>query len=215
MKHLVLFAALIRALQVVVALEHDFFENVVIPADIVVALDESIYIKIRNPLESQTECAFKAPGDATFVQLSDDKCGIKIEKVQKFHAGVWRLRSTFKNASFETSIRGVSVVRVKARAKLSPPDNRVFSSDDDFAPQGVDLNYCFVSKTVGSSTLSEIEKKSCSLPTGLAPDYSEGFWNVRVGVEGESREISFSVNIHSTGERERPIKLISRDLHCR
>lgn len=202
MEHLLLFATLIHALRVVVSLERDFFESVVIPAEIVVAVDESIYMKIKNPLERQTECAFKAPDGNTFVQFSDDKCGIRIEKVQRYHAGVWKLKSTFRNSTYETSIKGISVVRVKERAKAPPLDNRAFSGGEDFAPSGVDLNYCYVSKTVGATKLSDIEKMKCSIPTGLGSDFAYGLWNVLVGVEGESREVSFSVNIQSMGEHE-------------
>lgn len=202
MKYLILLAALIH---LSLALGRDFFDTTVIPSDILVAVEESIYIKIKNPIASQTECSYKAPGKKeinspdTFVKFSDDKCGIRIDKVQKSHAGAWKLMSTFKNSSYESSIKGVSVVRVKERA-IVPRVDKIYAGSENFAPADVNMSYCYVTKTVGLAKLTEIDQMKCMVPQNLQDDFRDGEWNVRMGVDGESREITFTVNIQSTGK---------------
>lgn len=175
--HLVLFTVIFSFAQLILTL--DFFDDVVIPSEISVAVDESIFIKIKIPIESQTECEFQAPGKKeinpsdSFVKFSDDKCGIRIDKVQKAHDGVWKLISTFKNSTYENSIKGTSVVRVKDRAIVAQQDNRIFASTENVAPslEGYNLNYCYVSKSSGFSKMSEIDKMKCMIPQGLESDF--------------------------------------------
>lgn len=201
--HLRILAFLI---QTAFALEIDFYGSATFPADVIVALDESIYIKIRNPMEMQTLCTFKAPGRKVsldpdnFVTFSDDKCGIKIEKVQNFHAGAWTLMSTFKNLTYQNSVKGMSVVRVKqkAEATIVLPD-QVFSSLDNLAPKGYNLSYCHVTKEVGLTNMLVIDKDRCMIPQDIETDLKIGEWQVNMGVLGEPKEISFSVNIQSKG----------------
>lgn len=209
MKHLFLFAF---ALNGIFSLEEDFFDNIVIPSEVSITVDESIYIKIKNPIEKQTSCEYQAPGEKTpsstnsttvfGVSLNDDGCGIKIEKVKETHAGVWKLISTFKNGTFENTVRGTSHVTVKDKVVVSFDENRIYSSTDDFAPPNVDLNYCYVSKETGMmSKMTGIDTKKCMIPQDIEnEDFRNGEWLVRVGVKGVSNEISFSVNIQSTGE---------------
>lgn len=217
MKHLVAFAILINSCRIILSLDRDFFPSVVIPSEISIAVDESIFIRIKNPIEGQTSCSFQAPGRKeinladSFVQLSDDKCGIRINKVQKSHEGIWKLISTFKNSTFENSVKGTSVVNVKERIVV-PKDrkDRIFASTENFAPTGFNLSYCHVSKDAGFAKLSEIDKMNCMIPQDLDDDFREGAWLVKIGVQGESQEISYSVNIHSTGKISEQV--ISRDL---
>lgn len=214
MKHLVLFSLVVH---VVFSLDEDFFGSVVIPSDASITLDESIYIKLKNPIESQTKCEYQAPGKKDrnsrddYVKFTDDKCGIRIEKVQKFHAGVWKLISTYKNSTFENTIKGTSRVEVKDKIVIANLENRVFSPKDNFAPPNVDLSYCYVSKTVGMTTrMSEIDKTKCMIPQDIDNDeFTNGEWLVRLGVKGVTNEFSFSVNIQSTGEVENTHKQIS------
>lgn len=206
MKHRVLFV--IAAVKLFLAAGENFFGGVVLPTEISIAVDESIFIKIKHPLQEQNECIFQAPGKKElnptdlFVKFSDDKCGIRIDKVQKTHEGVWKLISSFKNATYEKSIKGTSLVYVKERLVVPPADNRIFASTENFAPtlQGYNLSYCYVSRDLGLSRMSEIYKEKCMIPQGLESDFRDGKWTVRMGVLGESAEVSFAVNIKSTGE---------------
>lgn len=206
MKHLKLFTIVILSFQVGVSVELGLFENAVIPSEILVSVDESIYIRMKNRVESQTSCTYKAPGmkeinkaDA-FVKFSDDECGIRIEKVQKTHVGIWKLILKFKNATHEGSVQGTSVIGVREPIVVAAvQENQIFASTDNFAPSGYPLNYCYVSKTTGSTKLSEIETVKCTIPQDLTEEYKTGIWNVRMGVEGVSKEVSFTVNIQSTG----------------
>jgi hypothetical protein len=186
----------------------DFFGGVVIPDVISITLDESIYIKMKRPIDRQTKCEYQAPGklDRNFpdfhVKFTDDVCGIKIDKVQKEHEGVWKLISTYRNATFESSIRGASLVTVKDRLEVSLDENRIYSPKDDFAPPNVDLNYCYVSKHDGiPSKISEIDPKKCMIPESLDnEDFQNGIWTVRLGLKGVTNEISYNVRVESTGE---------------
>ena len=206
MKHLVLFASLILSFEVGVSLELGLLESTVIPSEILVTVGESLYIKVKNPVASQTSCKYKAPGKKeinspdAFVKFSDDECGIKIEKVQQSHVGAWKLILTFKNSTHEGSIQGTSVVGVREPITVAVKRDQIFSSSENFAPTGYNLNYCFVSKTTGSMKLSEIETAKCMIPQGLNDEYRDGIWNVRMGVEGISKEVTFSVNIQAMGE---------------
>lgn len=207
MKHR-LFSLVIVAVKLISVSGEDFFGGVVLPTEISIAVDESIFIKIKKPIEAQTECSFQAPGKKevnpldSFVKFSDDKCGIRIDKVQRAHEGVWKLISKFKNSTHERSIKGTSLVYVKERLVAPEPDNRIYASTENFAPslQGYNMSYCYVSRSLGLLRLSEIDKTKCMIPQGLESDFRDGAWVVRMGVEGESAEVSFSVNIQSTGE---------------
>lgn len=202
MKHL-----LLLVLCVVSTRGEDLFANVVIPSDISITVDESIYIKIKSPFERQTKCEYHAPGKKDrnsldfFVKFTDDICGIKIEKVQKSHEGIWKLISTFKNATVETSIRGTSLVKVKNRIVVTHDKNKIFSVKDNFAPANVDLNYCYVSKHDGIPVkISEIDPKKCMIPeNAMNEDSQNGIWNVKIGVKGITNEISYTVNVQLTG----------------
>lgn len=206
MKHLLLFTIVVHV--VMISSLDDFFGSVVIPSDVSITLDESIYIKMKTPIQGQTKCEYQAPGKKErnfrdfFVQFTDDKCGIKIARVQKSHEGVWKLISTYKNASFETSIKGTSLVRVKDKIVVPQQEKRVFSPTDNFTPENVDLNYCYVSKEAGMvSKMTEIDTQKCMIPQDIDnDDFQNGEWSVRVGVKGVTKEISFSVIIQATGE---------------
>lgn len=215
MKHLSLFSLLVCSAYVAQALDMSFFDTVAMPSDISIAVDESIYLKIINPIEGQTGCSYKAPGKKElnsadpFVSFSDDKCGIKIEKVQKYHEGVWKLMSVFKNSSHENSIKGTSVVHVMDRVTVEKKQNQIFASDENFLPSGYDFNYCYVSRRLGFSKLSEINSMKCTIPQNLDNDFAEGEWVVNLGLSGMSNEVTYSVNIQSTGKIT---TIISRDL---
>lgn len=202
MKHLVLFIAIIHS---TFSLERDFFETVVIPSTLDVSVGRSIYIKIKNPIDTQTACAYKAPGQKetnsqdAFVKFSEDKCGIRIDNIQKSHAGAWQLISTFKNTSYETSIKGVSTVSVKESAVVEKPEQEVFTYTENFAPAGIGLSYCFVSRDLGYSKMSEIDKAKCMIPQDLSSDFREGEWDVRMGILGQPKEVTFTVNVQSIG----------------
>lgn len=222
MKHLVLFSV---AIHVVFSLNEDFFGSVVIPSDVSITIDESIYIKIQNPIERQTKCEYQAPGKKdrnsldsfdSFVKFTDDKCGIKITKVQKFHEGVWKLISTYKNSTFENTIKGTSRVEVKDKIVIPNQENRVFSPKDNFAPPNVDLNYCYVSKLTGMTTkMTGIDTTKCMIPQDIDnDDFQNGEWSVRVGVKGVTNEISFSVTIQSTGKFSCSILVIINIKKC-
>lgn len=206
MKHLMLFATLIYSIHFVVSVELGLFESTVIPSEILVSVGESVYIRVKNPVESRTSCSYKAPGKKeinpsdSFVAFTDDECGIKIDKVQLSHVGPWRLMLSYKNTTHEGSIQGTTVVSVREPIIVAAQTDRIYSSSDNFAPSGYNLNYCYVSKTTGSTKFSEIETSKCIIPQGLSEEYQEGTWNVRMGVEGVSKEVSFSVNIQSTGK---------------
>jgi hypothetical protein len=177
--HLFVFTVIFSFAQEILTLGSDFFDSVVIPSEISIAVDESIFIKIKNPIDSQTECKFQAPGKKeinpsdSFVTFSDDKCGIRIDKVQKLHEGVWKLISTFKNSTYENSIKGTSVVRVRDRVNVSQQSNRIFASTENVTPslEGYNLNYCYVSKNSGFTRMSEIDKMKCMIPQGLESDF--------------------------------------------
>ena len=202
MKHL-----LFLVLSVVATRGEDFFANVVIPSDISITVDESVYIRMKSPLERQTTCEYQAPGKKDrnspdfFVKFTEDTCGIKIEKVQKSHEGIWKLISTFKNATVETLIRGTSLVKVKNRIVVSHDENKIFSAKDNFAPANVDLNYCYVSKHDGIPVkISEIDSNKCMIPENARNEDSQnGIWNVKIGVKGITNEFSYTVNVQSTG----------------
>lgn len=180
MKHLVLFSALISA---ICTFELDFFDNEAFPSDILVSVDESIYIKLKNPIEGLvSECTYKAPGrkqfntSEVFLKFSDDVCGIQIEKVQKLHAGAWKLISTFKNSSHQSTVKGISIVRVKERVIFAEQDNQLLSisSMEDFSPLTQnEMSYCYVSKDLGLRKILEIEKSKCMIPE-IKPDFQEG-----------------------------------------
>lgn len=201
-----LFATFIVLIREGVSLELGLFESAVIPSEILVSVGESVYIRVKNPVESHTSCSYKAPGKKEinsydpFVTFTDDECGIKIEKAQHSHVGPWKLTLNFKNATHEGSVHGISVVGVKEPVVASKVEDQVFASTDNFAPSGYNLNYCYVSKTTGSTKFSEIETSKCTIPQGLNDEFRDGTWNVRMGVEGVSREVPFSVNIQSTGK---------------
>jgi hypothetical protein len=204
MKHLVLFTVVFHS---AFSLE-DFFGSVVIPSDISITLDESIYIKIKTPIEGQTKCEYQAPGKKDRnslefgVKVIGEGCGIKIEKVQRNHEGIWKLISTYKNATFENTIKGTSHVKVKEKIVVPFQENAVFSPKDNFAPPNVDLNYCYVTRDNGMpSKMTGIDTKKCMIPQDIDnEDFQKGNWSVRIGVKGVTNEISFSVNIQSTGE---------------
>lgn len=205
MKHLVFFAFC-----VVSTLGEDFFGNVVLPSDVSITLDEGIYIKMKTSIKqpSGAKCEYQAPGKKErnspdfFVKFTEDGCGIKIEKVQIEHEGVWKLISTFKNATFERIVRGASIVKVKEKIVLSHDEKKIYSPKDNFAPPNVDLNYCYVSKDDGiPMKLAELDPKKCMIPQNLAnDDLQNGKWTVHLGIKGVTNEISYSVNIQPTGE---------------
>lgn len=204
MKHLV--ALIIALINSAFALEKDFFESVVIPSTMEVPVDGSIYIKIKNPIKSQTACDYKPPGkkeinsDPSVVVFDKDKCAIRIERVQITHAGAWQLMSTFKNTTFETSIKGLSTVIVRESAAIVKPDQQVFSYTDNFAPMGAELSYCFVTRSLGDLKMSDIDMTKCMIPKDVPSYFQDGEWSVRMGIVGQPREISYSVNIQSSGE---------------
>lgn len=205
MKHLVLFVTLIKF---TLTIEQDFFDDVVFPSTIQVPIDGSVYIKVKNPVESQTTCAYKAPRKNelnppdTSVKFSEDKCGIRIDRVLKSHAGAWQLISTFKNSTYETSIKGLAILSVRESTVIVKPDHEMFSYEENFAPEGVDMSYCYVSRSLGFLKMSDIEMSKCMIPKGLmSTDFQDGEWNVRMGVIGETKEVSYSVNIRSKGKR--------------
>lgn len=194
--------------QVALSLE-DFFGNVVIPSEVSTTIDESIYIKMRTPIDKQTKCEYQAPGKKErnsldfFVKFTNDECGIKIDKLQKYHEGIWKLISTYKNSSLELSIKGTSHVKVKDKILVPNifTETAIFSPKDNFAPPNVELNYCHVVKDTGESLITEMDTKKCMIPENVGhKDFQNGLWKVRVGVKGVANEISYSVNIQSTGE---------------
>lgn len=201
MKHLLVVVLLVK---LIFTAEVDFYDSLVIPSDAVVAVDESIYIKLLSPIGGQTKCSYKAPGQKDldkpdpFVEFSDHRCGIKISKVQKTHAGLWKLISS---ANGKTSVMGTSVLVVRDAAVTAPSfASEIFSSADDFAPAGYNLSYCYVSRKIGSSQMSEINKHSCMVPQALPTDFIDGEWDVRLGLVGKSKEFEVSANIQSTGK---------------
>lgn len=208
--HSFLFLFIFASFEPIIALETDFFGGVVLPSEIAVAVEESIYLKIKKPIDMQTSCAYQAPGKKELnspdssVKFTDDKCGIRIDNVAKAHEGVWKLISTFKNSTFENSIKGTSVVKVKDRVQniLPKQENRIYASNENFAPflQGYNMSYCFVLKNAGSTKMVEIDNSKCMIPQDLDSDFRDGEWMVKMGVQGESQEISFSVNIQSKGK---------------
>lgn len=199
----------------VLTFAEDFFSNSLSPSDITITVDETIYLKIKNTIEGQTKCEYQAPGKKDrnsldfFVKFTDDACGIKIEKVQKSHEGVWKLISTFRNSSFESSIRGTSLINVKEKLVVQHED-KIYSPKDNFAPPNLDINYCYISKYDGIPLkISEINPQKCMIPEDIMnEDFQTGMWTVRIGVKGVANEISYSVNVQSTGERNDLLKLL-------
>lgn len=206
MKHLVLFVTLIYSVRVGVTLEPSLLENSIVPSEILVAVGESVFIRVKNHVESQTSCTYKAPGKKEInsfdssVKFSDDECGIRIEKVQQHHVGVWKLVLHYKNETHEGLIRGTSVIGVREPILIGKPNDQIISSSGSFAPDGYDLSYCYVSRTVGSTKMAEIESSTCRIPQDIHNEFREGTWNVRMGIEGVTEEISFTVNVQSTGK---------------
>lgn len=205
MKLLTLFISLIHT---ALTVERDFYGPTVIPSSSELSIGGSAYIKLKTVVDSQTACAYKAPGRkeinsaiASVKFSAEDKCGITIESVQKIHAGAWQLISTFKNSTYEMSIKGLSTIVVKESESIETPGKQFFSSDENFAPLGVDLSYCFVSKSLGRSKLSDIDNAKCVIPKDLSSDFRDGEWNVKLGVLGEPREVSYAVQIQSSGKR--------------
>jgi hypothetical protein len=206
MEHLLLFAFVSIFFQAIVSLEMDFFTSIVIPAQKTIAVDESIFIKMKNPVEGQKSCLYQAPGKKDFytpdpfVTKFDDVCGIRISKVQKNHEGIWKLISS----NDRTSVKGTAIIHVKDRVVIETKQNNlVYASNENFAPSGLDLSYCYVSKNAGfeiQSEMSEIDANKCMIPKNLEKDFTDGDWTVRLGIKGESKEISFAINIQSKGE---------------
>lgn len=181
----------------------NFYQNVVIPSNLIVTAGESVNIKIKVSVIEQVECFYQAPGQKMTNIPSDrvkywstEKCGIRINGILRSDTGVWKLM--YKSG--DSVIKGVSVIEVIDKIDTTI-DLQVYSPTDDFTPTDRQLDYCYVSKDSGIRKYAEIHNNACKIPEHLQEELESGLWNVHVGTKGQINEVTYKIEIRSAGRK--------------
>lgn len=172
------------------------------PSNITVVRGENVYLKLREVSTDQKECLYRSPGNEDLAITPNDRikswnegglCAITITDIQMEDAGFWRLTS--KNDDY--LIRGISIVNVVQRNDKFPAEIDDIVKFEDITPQ--DTNYCYVHRTNNeyASELSISEK--CYLPDHILDPKAQGVFNVIAGIKGQTKEITFEINIETKG----------------
>lgn len=183
--------------------QQNFYQNVVIPSNLIVTAGESVNIKIKVSVSEQVECFYQAPGQKMTNIPSDrvktwstEKCGIRINGILKSDNGVWKLM--YKSG--DSVIKGVSVIEVIDKIDTTI-DQQVYSPTDDFTPTDRQFDYCYVSKDSGIRKYAEIHNNACKIPEHLQEELESGLWNVHVGTKGQINEVTYKIEIRSDGRK--------------
>ncbi|CAO1390109.1 unnamed protein product [Diamesa tonsa] len=180
----------------------NFYQNVVVPSNLIVTAGESVNIKIKVTVSEQVECFYQAPGQKLTNIPNDrvnysstEKCGIRINGILKSDTGVWKLMYKSK----DNVIKGVSVIEVIDKIDTTI-DQKVYSPTDDFTPTDRELDYCYVSKDSGIRKYAEIDNNACKIPKDLQEELETGLWTVHVGTKGQINEVTYKIEIQSADD---------------
>ena len=181
----------------------NFYQNVVIPSNLIVTAGESVNIKMKVPFSDKVQCFYQAPGQKLtnittnrVKYWTTENCGISINGIIKSDSGVWKLMSK----SEDNVIKGVSVIQVINKIDTTI-EQQVYSPTDDFTPTDLQLDYCYVSKETGIRKYAEIHSNACKIPNNLQEDLESGLWNVHIGTKGQINEITYKIEIQSAGKK--------------
>lgn len=172
------------------------------PPNITVVRGETVYLRLKEVVPDQKECLYRSPGTEDLVITSNDRikswndggsCAITITDIQIEDAGFWRLTS--KNDA--NLLRGLSIVNVVQRNDDFPAEIDDIVKFEDLTPE--DTNYCYVHRTDNeqSSELPIYEK--CYLPDHILDPKAQGLFNVVAGIKGQTKELTFEINIETKG----------------
>lgn len=201
-------------------MNHRIMQGFIFPANVTVAIGESVHLKILHSMDEGDRCLYREPGSSddidvhapvTFrrelrtiptyasaqtrnLNVEATECGIKVLNVNPTDAGFWRL-TLMHGGHIIRGISMVNVIDVPTVPDTSDRDSIV--GLEEITPSGTD--YCYVLRDTDTQTLDVPMYEQCSLEVTEMDPTGTGHWNVIAGVQGYMREMHFAINIEHKG----------------
>ncbi|KAJ6639664.1 hypothetical protein Bhyg_12411, partial [Pseudolycoriella hygida] len=162
---------------------------------------EDLFIKLLKPVDGQTTCEFRSPGNgdvnvdaidslSRVKKWTTELCGIQVTNVTTSDAGHWRLTSS--TANLNTMTRGISLVEVLEHNLEVNTTTQLFSPFDDVTPEGT--RYCYVIRPSQDNS-GFPQHNECTIPEIDRDLDANGRWIVVAGIDGKTEEHIFEVSV--------------------